>query len=335
MRHTLGFAFVLVTALAACGSDGTGGGGGGGGGDDDVQPDASVVDPPPPTRGFQIISPEITINAGQEITYCYYFHTPNTEQMVIKKWSSTMTPGSHHMIMFTTTSDVLAPGTISATQCGIGGASAQNLPAWIYAAQTPTASLELPQDDGTGKPLGQEIAPGSPAYVQMHYVNATDNDIKVHISINAEAYDAGAAYTKTAPYITFNGNISIPPGAVGHVETQTCSTPAGAKFWLLSTHAHKQEKTAKIFDGTSVSAPMVFQTTDWEHPGTKQWDASPFYSFTSNKLTYSCTYDNTGSNAQRTVTTGDSAVTDEMCMATGYYFPAQKSLICYNQLGPF
>ncbi len=323
MRRSLGFAFVLVTATAACNGGDTGTTG-----DDTTTPDASVIDPP--ARGFQVTSPEITIEPGQEITYCYYFRTPNTENMVIKKWVSSMSPGSHHLIMFTTTSDVQPPGTVSASQCGIGGASAQNLPAWMFAAQTPTAELALPTDDGAGKPLGQEIKAGTPAYVQMHYLNATDAQIKVHVTINAEAYDVGAVYTPTAPYITFNGNISIAPGATNDTETQTCATPPGTKFWLVSTHAHKQAVKTEVKNGMPTSTDVAFTSTDWEHPGTKAWMATPFYTFSGDKLTYTCTYNNTGSNAGRTITTGDSAQTDEMCMATGYYFPAPKSRICYN-----
>ncbi len=326
MRHSLGFAFVLVTALAAC----KGGDTGGGGGDDTVGPDASVIDPPPPTRGFQIISPEITITAGQEITYCYYFKMPNTENMVIKKWTSQMTTGSHHMILFGTQSEVQPAGTVSATQCGIGGSSATNIPSWLFAAATEHAELALPTDDGAGKPLGQDITAGQPAYIQMHYVNATDADMKVHVSINAEAYAAGAAYTKTAPYITFNGNINIPAGAVGDVETQTCTTPAGAKFWQMATHAHKQAVKTEVKNGMPTSTDIIYTSTDWEHPMSKLWMATPFFTFTGDKLTFSCTYNNTGSNASRVIRTGDSAQTDEMCMATGYYFPATKSQICYN-----
>lgn len=328
MRHSLGFALALGTALtsslAACQGGDTGTMG-----DDTTTPDASVVDPP--KRGFQVVSPDITIPAGKEITYCYYFKTPNTENMVIKKWVSKMSPGSHHMILFTTQSEVKPAGTVSDTECGIGGTGGgTNLPAWMYAAQTVDSELALPTDDGAGKPLGQEIKAGTPAYVQMHYLNATDADIKVHVTINAEAYEVGEAYTPTAPYITFNGNISIGPGAVGDVETQTCSTPPGTKFWLVSTHAHKQAKKTEVKNGMPTSTDIAFTSNNWEHPGTKAWMATPFYTFTGDKLTYACTYDNTGTNAGRTVTTGDSAQFDEMCMATGYYFPAPKSRICYN-----
>jgi len=65
------------------------------------------------------------------------------------------------------------------------------------------------------------------------------------------------------------------------------------------------------------------------------WMASPFYTFSTNQLTYECTYNNTGPNAATTVVDGPSAVTNEMCMATGYYFPATKPLLCLNNTGPF
>jgi len=47
-------------------------------------------------------------------------------------------------------------------------------------------------------------------------------------------------------------------------------------------------------------------------------------------LTYECSYDNTGTNANRTIQTGDSALDDEQCMAVGYYFPATKPGFCFN-----
>jgi hypothetical protein len=66
----------------------------------------------------------------------------------------------------------------------------------------------------------------------------------------------------------------------------------------------------------------IFSSTDWQHPGSMNWMATPFYTFTATKLTWTCTYDNTGDNANNTVVSGTSASTDEMCMATGYFFPS-------------
>ena len=70
---------------------------------------------------------------------------------------------------------------------------------------------------------------------------------------------------------------------------------------------------------------MVFDSTDWEHPGAKNWNATPFYTFTANKLTWTCTYNNNGEttpNNTITIVAGQSAQTNEMCMATGYFFPS-------------
>jgi hypothetical protein len=313
--------FVPMIRAAACGTDA--------GGPGDGPPDGAG----PPARGFEVVSPEVTIMPGQEITYCYYFHTPNTEAMVVKKWSSEMTPGSHHMIMYTTASDEMPPGTLSTASCG--GFALGNVPSWTYSAQTPSNAIALPTDDGTGLPLGQEIEPATPAYFQMHYLNATDAPIKAHVTLDAEAYEAGVAYTRTAAYVTYNASISIPPSAIGDVETMTCSVPAGAKFWILSTHAHKQAVKTQIKDGMPASTAIPFASTDWEHPGQMMWMAAPFYAFSTGKLTYECTYDNLGDNAKLTIVDGPSAATNEMCMATGYYFPATKPLLCFNNNGPF
>lgn len=297
------------------------------GGDDGTTP--GVDAPGPIARGFQIVSPDITIMPGEEITYCYYFRTPNTEDMVIKRWASEMTPGSHHMIMFTTATDVMPPGTVSSSECG--NFSAANIPNWTYAAQTPSNAVTLPSDDGAGVPLGHEVAAGTPGYFQMHYLNTGDEPIQAHVTLTAEAYEAGTAYTKTAAFVTYNNQISIAPGATNDVETQACNVPAGAKFWTLSTHAHKQAIRTEIKD----DATTVFTSYDWEHPGFARWMSAPYHTFTSGKLTYECTYNNTGDNADSTVVAGPSADTNEMCMAVGYYFPATKSLICLNSLGPF
>ncbi len=64
---------------------------------------------------------------------------------------------------------------------------------------------------------------------------------------------------------------------------------------------------------------MVFESTDWEHPGAMSWNGAPFFSFASNKLTYHCDYLNPTNSV---IMDGPSAATNEMCMAIGYFFPS-------------
>lgn len=313
MRTCLAFALVL----AACGGTNPGG-------DDDVTPDAPDN---PPANGFRITTPDYMIPANTEITVCYYFRTPNTKAMAIKKWSSNMTDGSHHMIYFGTQSDAGTPGTFQDNCEGFGLGGGGTI--WTYAAQNAVASIELPADDGTGQPLAQQINANSAGFFQMHYLNTTSAPLAAHVTLDAEALDEGAPFTKTSAFVTYNNSINIPSGAVNDVESMTCGVPAGAKFWMMSTHAHKQATKTAVKDG----ARVVFESLDWEHPGAAMFmTPSTFETFSTGRITYECTYTNT---TGRTINSGQSAATDEMCMASGYYFPAPKPMFCFDNQGPF
>jgi len=283
-----------------------------------------------PGAAFTIQSTDTVIpsGTGNEQTYCYWFKTPNTTPIAVNKWVSDMTEGSHHMIFFAGGSfpaDLPNGGLDMSNRCGLGTGNGTNQPAWVFASQTAHLEENLPADDGTGKPLAQIIQPGTVGAFQMHYLNATDNPLTVHVKLSAYALPDGAAYTRTDPYITYNYDITIGPGATGVQATASCPTPAGQKFWTMSTHAHKQAVDTKIADTNG----MIFESTDWEHPGDKTWNATPFYTVAGN-LTWTCTYDNTGDNKANTVVQGTSAATNEMCMATGYTFPSTKATFCLS-----
>jgi hypothetical protein len=311
------FAIVLVTTLAACyqttppmpeiPGDGS---------------DPGDGPLPVPERGFQIVTPTLEIPPGDEVTYCYYFRAPNKTELSIKKWASRMTQGSHHLIVYLTQTDQKTPGTLSTERCGFlnGGSSA----VWTYSAQSIIAEAALPADDGTGIPVGQPIRAEQSGFLQMHYLNASDNPLRVNVELNAYAYDEGVQVTPAGPYVTYNTNVNLGPGSPANpsqgMVTGTCDVPLEAggkvpKFYTLSTHSHKQSVRTFIKDGDS----MVFESTDWDRPGAATWSGSPFFSFASGKLTYQCEYRNPNSYP---IQTGDSAENEEMCMAVGYYFPA-------------
>lgn len=282
--------------------------------------------------GFQVQTPGVEIAPGEEATWCYYFQTPNSATLGIRRWTSTLGPGVHHAILFTTYDtnwdpiDAQPPGTLTQDPCGYGVAG--GYAAWTYAAHSVAEELALPGDDGAGTPLAVEVAAGQPAYLRMHFVNSGTEPITSSVFLGAEALAPAVGYTKTATYLTYNGNISIPPGAVGDTETQTCAAPEEVEFWWLSTHTHRNATEAKIRDG----ATTLVITTDWESPSATLFSAPTFYAFSASGLTYECTYNNVGAG---TITSGDSEVSDETCIGIGYFFPATRPMFCYNSFGPF
>ncbi len=311
MRHWSVFASsILALAFLGCGS---GGSAGDDVGDDDDTPDAG--DPPVPTSGFQIRTPDIVIQPGEEITYCYYTTIDVDQAVGVSKWSSVMTPGSHHLIMYFTDAAQGADGTID-TGCGATGGGL-DFPVWTYSAGTPEAELAMPAN------VGMLVKPQQKLFVQMHYLNTSPTEaINAHVTINAETFAEGVSYQQAAAYVTYNTGIDLDPGETATV-TGTCAVPSDANFFLLSTHSHRFTTHTWVDDGAS----MIFESDDWEHPGARQWMAAPHFGFDSGELTYSCTATNT-SGAR--VQTGNSALTDEMCMAVGYFFPATNSKLCLN-----
>ncbi len=265
------------------------------------------------TPVIEVSSTPFTIAPGEEVTKCFYFTTNNVETVAINRWVSDMTAGSHHMIMFRTLAGSQpADGTVD-EKCG----SDDGISVPVYGTQVAHDEVAFPSIDGSGKPLAQNIESQSKGFFQMHYFNSTDTPLTTTVSLKGYALAADKEYTRTDIFATYNNDITIEPGAVNKVMSATCDV-VGGKFFTLSTHSHKQAISTRVTEGGNT----VFVSNDWEHPGNIAFVAPQFYEFSSGKLTWECTYNNTADNASRTIRAGQSAKTDEMCMATGYYFPA-------------
>jgi hypothetical protein len=306
---------------------------------DPLAPDGPTADDagttmPPPPYGFQLTSPTVDINPGGEITYCYYFKTPNTTELAIQRWASHMTLGVHDMILYLTPNDQQPAGTMSPADCGIvkraGG------PIWTYAAQSADAEVALPGDDGSvsHNPIGQLVKAKQSGFLQIHYLNTGTTALHAHVELNAYAHPDGAQVTLAAPFVTFNLDISIMPGSQAQPATGmvngSCQVPLDPtgkplRFFGMTSHTYKQGKHTFVKDGVD----MVLDTTDWEHPRTSSWPVTPFYTFKSGTLFYQCEYSNPN---DRTILTGDNATMDELCMTISYFFPAPNGLghFCSN-----
>lgn len=298
--------FASCFLIAACTA-------GSGGGDDTGDDGDDTVDPP--EYGFRIETPEITIAPGEEVTYCYFTTVDIDEAVGVKRWSSTMTPGSHHLIVYFTDSAGMPDGTVTEDCDTLGGAG--NIPVWTYSAGTPEHENVMPAG------VGMTVDAQQTLFVQLHYFNATPNELQARAIIDAETYAPAETYTPAAAFISFHTGINIPAGEgqEASVEGTCTNVPDGANFFTLSTHAHKRAVRTEVHDGTT----MIFESTDWEHPGETDWRETP-YQF-SGDLRYRCDYVNDRNQA---VGTGDSADTDEMCMAVGYFYPASESVFCLS-----
>lgn len=322
-----GFGFVIATMLIACSNTsvpGTpsgdqpdasiAGSGSDDGGSVDGQPDAAE----PPT--FTVTSPTIDVTAKSDSTYCYYFHMPNTANVSIKKWASHLTDGATQLTLFLTDTDKAISGTISGSSCGI--MTNQDTVVWSYSADIADAEMVLPADDGTGQPVGMAVRAGQPAILQIHVVNPADQSISAHVELAGYAHPAGTTATLAAPYVTYNAHIDLPAATPATPTTDTvfgdCTVDPAAKFFSISIHTFKQGIHTFVKDKDT----MVFDNVNWQNPRPASWDTTPFFSFASQKISYQCEYANPNGYS---ISTGDRAARDEMCVTVGYYFPAEDS----------
>jgi hypothetical protein len=287
---------LLAVVVAACGTD--------------------TPPQPPGENVYSIAVPDFTLQPGDEKFYCYYTTLPVAADTGVSSYASTMTPGSHHMILFFMPQPTEPDGTLTECQSFGTGSSLTSIPIFAYATQEPESTQLMP--DG----VGVALAANQPVMVNMHYFNVTDQPITASVHIDVHTYAPEVTFTPAHAFVTFASKIDIPPNSAGSAGG-TCATPADANFIFMSTHSHRYTTDAQVLDGGDV----VVDTTDWAHATIEKWLAPPYRQFASGALTYRCDYYNATS---ATVTVGESALTNEMCMAAGYFFPADRDIYCLD-----
>jgi hypothetical protein len=262
---------------------------------------------PAAADGFQIVSPStISLTPGQEQFLCYYKTAPGGA-ITVGSFRSWMTKGaSHHFIVFQGSGGV--DGSLQSCAFGNG--------AWVYATSKSglMVGMDMPAQVGLPFSAGQSFV------LNMHLVNTTSDVVKPVIKLNVLAakdvkYNAAAAYSAVSP----NFSINIPAMGTQTVHG-TCTVPAGSNFFLWTTHTHKFATNVDVNYVSGGQSTRIVNTTDWENPGTHVWTAPNFLTTKAgDSFQYACTYKNPN---PLPVTFGETAASNEMCMAIGYFFPA-------------
>lgn len=282
---------------------------------------AADLAPPAAADGFQIETPDnaITVEPNQEAFLCFYKTLPNTMAFDIGKMQSWMTPdSSHHFIAYEIASGGGSPfgggqqldGTLQTCQFGGG--------TWMYATSVAGAVIEMKMPDQVGLP----VAAGTQIMLNMHFINPGTSTAHPKVKMNF-LYAQNVTY-KAAAMISFNTGINVPAATQNGPGTQTvsgtCNPAVGSKFFIMTSHTHKHATTTNVNFVSGGKTTNVVHTTDWEHPDVALWGAPDFLTVKSgDTFTYSCSYSNSGTSP---VTVGETAASNEMCMAIGYYFPA-------------
>lgn len=298
-------------------------------------PDCTATPNAPGCPTFLVQTPTATIAPGEEVSYCYYFRTPNAATIGVKKLESVLGSAATAMFVYATYANAGGapaerepPGTFTTSNCGFESSQNNTFARRIYQTQRLTNTLQMPASDGAGVPVAIELLAAQPLFIELHFVNTSAAAVSGAATLSAFALADGVAYTRTAAYMTYNTQINVPPGSTQTVSAN-CAVPPATRFWWFSTQTHRFAINATLRSG----AQTLVVTTDWQNPSITQVAPPAFFQFAvGGRLTYECTYQNP---LNTSVTFGASWETNENCVGLTYFFPATVPLICINNAGPF
>lgn len=264
----------------------------------DAKPDAAPPDVP---FTATIAVESFDIPPGAEVYRCQNFENPFGRPVAVVRSESFMTSGSHHMFVFQ--SQGLKDGELET--CG-GLEFGPN----VHRAQSSQATVVYPE--GVGRYLGDDEG----LRIQVHYLNTTLDTIHTAVAVTLHAM-APEEVTSLASQIFVNTiDINVPPHSSGRA-TNSCVIPHDVQLVDSVSHMHQH---GVYFSARDAERQLLYETSEWAEPEPWVFE-SPRRLKGGTTIAITCDYENPNDYA---LTFGESARSNEMCIFSGTYFPAQK-----------
>jgi hypothetical protein len=282
------------TSSSSSGSGGASGSGGGGG--------AQGV-------SVTLTMDSFTVPAGAEIYNCQNFANPfggmDTE---VSAFESHMSAGSHHLLLFwqdatDNAMNYLPPGSPRGPLASCSGLEFAATP---YGSQAEDDSLVFP-------PGVASLMPGANSFrIQSHYLNTSSETVTAHVEVTFHVATPGSVTNQAGVLFVVDPQIAVMPASSATV-TDDCTMPQDMQMMRVYSHMHRH---GTHFLAT-VAGSTVYETTTWSDPKPAVFAPPKSYK-QGDPLHFECAFTNTGTT---TLTFGESALTNEMCILTAAFYP--------------
>jgi hypothetical protein len=250
------------------------------------------------------------LKAGQEVYKCQNFDNPfGSKDTAIKFVSTDMSPGSHHLHVYHMTTD----SSRTLQDCTI-----QDFHPLLFTAGAPHVEITYPQG------MAAKLLGTAGIRIQVHYLNTTDNDINVKAVLKMAPADS--TITKWVSELYFNQlSVRVPPGDGTMISTSCAIPDTFGPIGLVAGGTHMHARGVHFTAQTSTGI-MLADVNTWDEPPPITYDP-PIMLNPGDKITWTCTYNNT---TDKTLTFGESAEDNEMCIYLGRFFsdPDGSQLEC-------
>ena len=352
LRRVVSIAFLVPASfLVACSSGGdnastTSGNGSGGAGGAGVGPGSGVGsatgggapwNPGGKVTSYHATIGDISVAAGGEDVQCITFRLDNPDAFYARRFQTTLVQGTHHMILYKSTSTV---EDTTPTDCqGLGGILSGDHP--VFIAQQLLADLELPTDTDANRPVALSLEAHQMVKLELHYFNTSSAAIKVSGDIEIDTIPAKSAVTEADLAFWGTENIDIPAHGQFDTGVQFQRGIPDTKTFALTTHQHHLGTEMRVWFGTGTDASKgkpLADSLSWSNPELVllappvTFGPAPQGEVVSNDgFAYDCHWVNDTANE---VKFGES-VNDEMCFLWHYYYPSHGFQVCFDGLCNF
>jgi hypothetical protein len=274
-----------------------------GDGSDDSDDSAVFAAAPAGAQRLTLTLDEFELDPGDETYKCQNFANPLGRDVAILQSQSHMSSGSHHLAAFRFQQNVDGP---------LEDCSGLEFHATIHAAQTPRASTTYPPG------VGAFLASAEGVRLNAHYFNLSKQRITAKVTVAIDYVEADQVTHKAAQIHLNDSTIHVPPGGGTAGGALTIPSEVGDIYIVsLQSHMHRRGASfaAHIGDG-----PVVYETTSWHEPPVQTYEPA-IHVAAGTPISWHCDIRN---DTAVPLTFGESADTNEMCVLTGYYYPAPE-----------
>jgi hypothetical protein len=276
--------------------------------------DTSIPDAEQAQSATITITPFV-IPAGGEVYMCQLFANPfGGQDADVVEIDGQMSTGSHHFFIFDMTPATASLYTTTIENCPAAGLEFYP---YLYLSQQPNWDVTYPEAN-----MGYPLAGTNSLMMNVHFLNATSEDVTAQATATIKTAKPGVVTTLVGNLFLNNQAISVPPTPMSSPPVAvTASTTPGIPYAynLLQSWSHMHKYATKFTTTLGNAATPFYTETDWNAPQTVNYWPNPIQVPQGTAFTWTCEYYNpTGA----TMTFGDSAVTSDMCIYFGQFYPA-------------
>jgi hypothetical protein len=239
------------------------------------------------------------IPPGKVYFRCQNFENPFGRDVAILSTESFMTAGSHHMFVFQG----------GPNQNGdLEDCSGLEFEGYLHLAQRSEQRLEYPPG------VGRFFSGSSGIRVQIHFLNATQDTVHAEVAVTLRADDPANVPVHASQLFINTLGISVPPFSKGTADN-SCGVPADVNLFTATSHMHQH---GVHFVARDDQGQLLYETNEWAEPA--PWTFAPPRRLEAGTSVHiHCDYVN---DSALSLSFGESAATNEMCIFAAAYYPA-------------